>query len=576
MQGGRVIHFGERQAGAPPPAYPWFQPGWAETHARHVAHWGGRRVWPSCRAESKLRALRLVEQQLRELTGLGHAVPGQGPPGSRVLLLLKHPNAREVTHPGLILTSSTYQDIATELRGATLFVAHIFPFHRGKLWTDADIPTSAAEAFGLYLRAVVRILAPKVVLCPGRYVAQYARAACRAKNIPDVPDTPLNEFIRVTINRTPTHLFRIVHPFQASPRCEGSSREQRQEYGKLLREGLAMVSQFVTVSRKPLDATALLMRGEKVPLGAQGSAAQALLPGIDEPGNFAWVRKRRLATMDRPATKRQITVLAQRRQIRLVVNLTPKPHPRSWFRGIPCREVHCPVPDDGGVPSAADARRARDEVRGALAAGQAVAVHRTYGPGAPGFFVRHILGERGSAPELTPVQREFLRSFNDGEDPEAAPGTGSADPIEEAPRSPPRKRQRLATPHSVWLITGRGEHRCLERTFASLAHAQAFVRRGNRALERSAPARTRLRETSGLLRPPLRRKPTLYCLRSNDVDVYELQDPDTGKVLKRSYGKPRDDPSGGVVVVRPRCEREAGRVDPELWSRYSRGLVASV
>lgn len=577
------MHFGEDASPMPPPqAYPWFSADWAQVHARHVAYWAGRRVWPSCRPESKLAALNEVERQLREYHGLGRPVPGQGPPSSRVLLLLKSPSRRQANFPASVANSSACQQVSAGLLGSGtgVYVMHIFPFYRGDLWDEADVPVSAAEAFELYVKAAIRILSPKVVLCPGRYVAQYARAACRAKNIGDVPDTPYNEFIRVIINRTPTHILRIPHPFQTSDRCEGSSLQRRIEYGDLLREGLAHVKKFVTVSREPIDATALLMRGQKVPLGSRAASASAPLPGIDEPGHFQWVADELLATMDQPANKRQVARLCQHRRIRLVVNLAPKPHPRSWFSGIDCDQIHCPIPDDGGAPSTASARQACDAARKAMRQRRAVAVHRTYGPGATSLFVECLkttmrlrgLGRVEGYQGPTPVQRVFLEVFaSEGEDAESRPGTESMDPIEES--SPPRKRRKLrpSARYAVWLIDGHGRHFRLERGFETEADAEAFTRRGNRALARTADERSRLRETTGLLGAPLRRAAKLYFLSSGDVDVYEIRG--AGKVLKRRYGKP-DDPS--AFGSRPRRDRENGRLDIEQWNQYSRGLVAEL
>lgn len=581
MQRGRVFHFGsEAVAANPPPSHPWFDPEWCATHARHAAHWSQSRAWPSCRAESKAVALRKIAAQLREYDAGSNAVPGQGPASARVLLLMKSPNKWEVVHPASITfggsgTGSVYSKLTEGIlgSGATVFVTYIFPFNR--VWEGSQIPTSAAEAFELYVKAVVRILSPKVIVCPGRDVAQYVRAACRAKNIPNVPDTPINEFIKVTIGRTPTHLYRIIHPFQTSDRCTGSSFQQRLEYSTLLRQGLEHICRFVTVSSRPLDITALLMRGEKVVLGTESSTGSSPLPGIDEPGHFVWARTiGRLATMDTPINKGQILHLCRHRKIRLVVNLAIRAHPGSWFRGIACRQVHCPIPDDGGVPGSVGARDAVVEIRKAMSRREAVAIHRTYGPGATGLMLRCLGIDLPYKLDLTPTQELFLRTWSKGDQPPVA-GIELLDPIVDSSDddSPPRKRKRPPVRYVVWLIQDLGKQAMLERAFQTQAEAETFVRRGNRALDKNSEARNRTRETSGLLGRPKGQNPKLYCLRANDTAVYELRDTETGRVIRRCYGKkPKDDPSGATVRQRKRNKRENGRIDNECWDQFSRGV----
>ena len=126
----------------------------------------------------------------------------------------------------------------------------------------------------------------------------------------------------------------------------------------------------------------------------------------------------------------------------------------------------------------------------------------------------------------------------------------------------------------VWLIKDTGKHAMLDRAFETANEVDAFVRRGNRTLERNGDVRALLRETTGgLLGRPKRREPKLYCLKADDIAVYETQDTETGRVIRLSYGKkPKDDTSGRTVRKRSRNERENGRIDYEAWEKLSRGI----
>ena len=83
-----------------------------------------------------------------------------------------------------------------------------------------------------------------------------------------------------------------------------------------------------------------------------------------------------------PRTERAMAVLSGR-GVRLLVNLHARPHDQARLRRHDLREVHLPV-KDFTAPSPAQVERGVDAILGALAAGEAAAVHCGGGLGRTG------------------------------------------------------------------------------------------------------------------------------------------------------------------------------------------------
>lgn len=626
MQPGRVIHFQAAPTArsvVSPAKDPWTRPEWSKIRARHTAAWSKPGAWPSRTAKAKGKALRRLWDQIRDYGMLMEpkkgipCVAGQGDPKAKVLLLMKSPGIREVEKPHTVThgnspTGRVYHKVLDGIQGsgASVWVAYVFPYHRGTYWQGVDVPEGAAGAFSFYVRATIRILGPKVVVCPSRYLAKYVRASCVPRNIDSVPDAPMSEFVDVNINRIKFHMLRIPHPYTTSVECSGIDRERRLENREHLRKGLDLLKARVTVSKRPIDATAFLMRGERRLLegGGAGSTIGRLLPGVDEPPNFAWTREwKRLALMDTPTTKAQVARLAQKRGIQVLVNLGPRPHPKSWFRGIGCKQIHSAVPDDQGTPSLMEAYRLSTAICDALRRKQSVAIHRRYGSGASGTLLACALlvaEKASSAPnaleivkkmrpafQSSSIQKKFLETFerwlsdtsSDGEASSfhkpargPSPDIGSFSSTTDDDDEPPKKKRRKSGPDLlfvVWLKDGDRHYKFVDRVFQTRDEADKFVDRGNRTLRRHDDKRNLLEARSQLL-GTMKHPPVLYFLKDNDVRVHEIWDVIDDAFSYVSFGEPRCDHASSLEVrnSRRRKDSENKTITTESWNLFSRGL----
>ncbi len=649
MQPGTVFHFssfsqdGQILESRSQKTDPWTKPEWNDIHDRHLALWAKPGAWPARTAKAKKRALDLLSKQIGEysklMDGKGkRSLSGGGHVTARVLLLMKSPGKPEIKHPdrmtkGDTPTGKVYQRIANDIQGsgASVWVTYVFPYHKSSYWTEGDVPQGAAAAFSFYVRATIRILRPKVVVCPSRYLSKYMRAKCTPRSIDSVPDAPTSEFVQVSINRLKFHMLRIPHPFTTSPDCSGITRDRRLENAEDLRKGLALLKTMVSVSKKPIDATALLMRGERklLSVGQQGGGGGGgggrsrsvafLLPGVNEPPNFSWIKAwKGLALMDAPATKVQIAHLAQRRGIKLLVNLGPRAHPKSWFSGIGCRQIHSPVPEDEGTLSLAEAQRLSSEICQALnKTKQSVGIHRRYGSGASGTLLACALlvgkketsAERALAlarkmrPAFQPssIQTKFVQRFeawigpssvdgNDDDDneewhkprrgpsPDIRSFSSSSTQEEDESEEPPKKKKRFKEPiFVVWLKHGNDHYKFEDRVFGSRSEADNFVTRGNRILKRHSEKRDRLEAQTTLL-GTMKQPSVLYYLESDDVRIYEIWDTQANRLSYISYGSPTFCGGGGgdgSMQVKKSRRREGSEnlsINEDSWNKFSRGL----
>ena len=131
---------------------------------------------------------------------------------------------------------------------------------------------------------------------------------------------------------------------------------------------------------------------------------------VDEPSNFGWIVKGKLAASGLPSSKGQITWLSEH-GINRILSLTEKPIPAEWLGGSGISVKHIPMRDHE-APDIEHLIEASGYIRSEVDADGVVLVHCLAGKGRTGSAIAAYLIDTGKMDAKKAI--EYLREMRPG------------------------------------------------------------------------------------------------------------------------------------------------------------------